>query len=65
MTRDQYLSLLDVLGRIVRVGKRGSIPPELPPILERLKLEPQSWLESLLDYCQMDPLTVRLASSFG
>ena len=65
VTRDQYLSLLDVLGRIVRLGKRGSIPPELPPILERLQVEPQSWLESLLDLCQMDPLAVRPASSFG
>ena len=65
MTRDQYLSLLDVVGRVVRLGKRGSIPPELSPILERLKLDPQSWLESLLDFCQLDPLTLRPASSFG
>ena len=65
VTRDQYLSLLDVLGRVVRQSQRGSIPPELPPILERLKLEPQSWLESLLDFFQRDPLTVRPASSFG
>ena len=65
VTRDQYLSLLDVLGRVVRQGKRGWIPPELPPILERLKLEPASWLESLLDLFEADPLAVRPASSFG
>ena len=49
MTRDQYLSLLDMLGRIVRAGKRGFIPPELPPILERLDIEPKSWLDRLFD----------------
>jgi hypothetical protein len=65
LTRDQYLALLDVLGRVVQQGKRGWIPPELPPILERLKLEPRSWLESLLDFFQQDPLTARPASGFG
>jgi hypothetical protein len=65
VTRDHYLSLLDDLGRMVRQGKPGSIPPELPPILERLKLEPRGWLESLLDLFQMDPLALRPASSFG
>jgi hypothetical protein len=49
LTRDQYLSLLDVLGRVVRAGKRGFIPPELPPILERLRLDARSWLESIWD----------------
>ena len=33
MTRDQYLALLDTLGRVVRAGKRGFIPADLPPIL--------------------------------
>ena len=56
MTRDRYLSLLDVLGRVVRVGKRGFIPPELPPILERLHLDPRSWLESLLELFGADPI---------
>ena len=48
MTRDQYLSLLDTMGRVVRAGKRGFIPADLPPILERLDVEPESWLDSLL-----------------
>jgi len=49
MTRDQYLSLLDSLGRMIREGKRGFIPADLPPILERLKIDPQGWLDSMLD----------------
>jgi hypothetical protein len=67
LTRDQYLSLLDVLGRVVRPGKRGSIPPELPPILERLRIEPCRWFASLLELFEReaDPLAERPASSFG
>jgi hypothetical protein len=65
VTRDQYLALLDVLGRLVREDKRGRIPPELPPILERLKLEPRRWLASLLDRFQADPIAARPASRFG
>jgi hypothetical protein len=49
----------------VREGKRGWIPPEPPPILEPLRLEPRGWLESMLDLFQMDPLALRPASSFG
>ena len=54
ITRDQYLSLLDILGRVARQGKRGFIPPELPPILERLQLDPRSWLDSVLGFLQVD-----------
>ena len=59
MTRDQYLSLLDVLGRLVRNGKRGVIPSDLAPILERLNVDPRSWLDSLLDFFRSDPSSTR------
>ena len=49
ITRDQYLSLLDLLGRVARQGKRVAIPAELPPILERFNVAPQTWLDSILD----------------
>jgi hypothetical protein len=65
MTRDQYLSLLDVMGRVVRAGKRGFIPPELPPILERLRLNPQSWLESVLDLLEVDRSTIPAGDAPG
>lgn len=52
VTRDQYLSLLDILGRMVRKGKRGVIPPDLAPILERLTLDAPSWLDCILDAFQ-------------
>ena len=50
LTLDQYLSLLDTIGRIIRKGKCGFIPQSLAPILDRLKpkLDAQSWLDSFL-----------------
>ncbi len=38
MILSQYLTTVDQLGRMVRGDKRGSIPADLPPILERLGL---------------------------
>jgi hypothetical protein len=55
MTRDQYLSLLDILGRVIRQGKRGFIPPQLPPILERFEVDAKSWLDSVLDLFRAAP----------
>jgi hypothetical protein len=39
-----YLELVDWSGRILRDGKRGAIADQLPPILERLQIDPQHWL---------------------
>ncbi|MET0026039.1 MAG: transposase [Candidatus Thiodiazotropha sp.] len=38
-----YLELVDWTGRILREDKRGAIPQDLPPILERLQIDPQHW----------------------
>jgi hypothetical protein len=42
-----YLELVDWAGRIIREGKRGAIPEEAPPILQRIGLEPSRYLEHL------------------
>ena len=42
-TKD-YLELVDWAGRTIRDNKRGSIPKSIPPILERLKLNPKTYL---------------------
>jgi REP element-mobilizing transposase RayT len=42
-----YLELVDWAGRIIREGKRGAIPEEAPPILQRIGLEPRRYLEHL------------------
>jgi len=39
-----YLALVDWTGRIFREDKRGAIDANLPPILERLNIEPKHWL---------------------
>lgn len=41
---DDYLELVDWTGRILREDKRGSIPSDYPPILERLQIDPKHWL---------------------
>ncbi|WP_066018016.1 transposase [Endozoicomonas atrinae] len=42
-----YLELVDWTGRIVRQNKRGSIPENLPPIVDRLKIDPNEWLKTM------------------
>ena len=43
LTLEHYLSLLDWTGRQIRSDKRGSIPAELAPILDRLRINQESW----------------------
>ena len=50
MPLTQYLELLDWTGRQVRQGKRGAIPPEVSPILERLGIDSDRWLDLTCDF---------------
>lgn len=43
-TTEDYLELVDWAGRAIRENKRGSIPSTLPPILQRLQLNPEHYL---------------------
>ncbi|MFO0903298.1 MAG: hypothetical protein U0939_09880 [Pirellulales bacterium] len=43
MTLEKYLQLLDACGRERTEGKRGVIPAELPPLLERLGWDKATW----------------------
>jgi len=45
LTEDQYLQLLDWTGRQVRADKRGAIPAQLAPILERLQVSTSCWVD--------------------
>jgi hypothetical protein len=45
MSLTKYLELLDWTGRQLRSGKRGTIPSELAPILERLGLDTVGWCD--------------------
>ncbi|MEJ2613297.1 MAG: transposase, partial [Candidatus Thiodiazotropha sp.] len=39
-----YMKLLDWTGRAILENKRGFIPSDKPPILERLQIDPKNWL---------------------
>ena len=43
-TLSDYLTLVDQTGRIIRSDKRGAISENLSPILERLKIQENSWI---------------------
>jgi hypothetical protein len=40
---DDYLDLVDWTGRNIRSDKRGSIDERLPPIVQRLNIDPDAW----------------------
>ena len=42
-----YLELVDWTGRAIRADKRGYIPENIPPILTRLGVEAESWIETV------------------
>ena len=51
MLLDEYLQLLDWTGRQVRSGqRRGRIPQDLLPILSRLQLNEQTWLDERAEF---------------
>jgi hypothetical protein len=41
---EEYLSLVDTTGRILRDDKRGAIALHLPPILNRIGIDGKTWL---------------------
>jgi hypothetical protein len=47
ISQEQYLDLVDRSGRIVRAGKKGSINPDLEPILVRIGAKPESWIDTI------------------
>ena len=46
-TLSDYLQLVDGTGRAIIEGKSGCIPKELPDILRRLDLNPDTWMDEL------------------
>ena len=45
-----YLHLVDWTGRIIRDDKRGSIPTNIPVIVERLNIDPRHWVYSATQF---------------
>lgn len=47
---DKYLELLDWTGRQIRQDKSGSIPEGLAPILERLQMSGETWVDCVKNF---------------
>lgn len=65
LTQDQYLQLLDWTGRQVRADKRGAIPPQLAPILERLQVSNNCWVDLVAGFGRWFRRTVGRPSSMA
>jgi len=44
---EDYLSILDWTGRQLRLDKKGKIPDDLKPILDRLDIRAENWVETI------------------
>jgi len=49
----EYLGLLDWTGRQLREDKRGAIPSDLAPILERLSISGEGWMQLMGQFRRM------------
>ena len=69
-----YLDLVDSTGRAILANKRGFIPADLPPILNRLGFDETTWLDELdqfkferkkaaMIYIHVNPTTCHLRCS--
>jgi hypothetical protein len=47
MTAAEYFDLVDKSGRIARSGKRGAIDPYFAPILLRIGVNPDAWIDTV------------------
>jgi len=47
---DEYLELLDWTGRSIKSNKRGKIPSHLSPILTRLNIDVDNWVNTVLSF---------------
>jgi hypothetical protein len=53
ISAEDYLTLVDVTGRVLKAGKRGAIPPEMAPILARLDLSVEDWIATMTGWRSM------------
>ena len=49
-SHDDYLTLVDTTGRIQRQDKRGFIPDTFLPILQRLAIDADEWIENTQNF---------------
>jgi hypothetical protein len=59
----KYIMLLDWTGRELRRDKRGAIPENLAPILDRLGIDRSNWVDTVRDFGRMFKQAAGRASS--
>ena len=47
---ETYVEIVDWTGRHLRPDKRGAIPEDLAPILDRLGLRTEAWMETVTNF---------------
>ena len=65
MTFAEYLQLLDWTGRALRQEKRGAIPADLAPILERLSVTHDGWLKLVTEFGRLFRRSAGTPASLG
>jgi hypothetical protein len=63
MTETEYFDLVDKSGRIIRSGKHGTIDADLVPILLRIGIKPEAWLDTISRFESRFYLAAGLLSS--
>ena len=53
MSFAEYLNLLDWTGRQLRADKRGAIPQDLAPILERMQISGEGWMQLMGQFSRL------------
>ena len=46
-SRQDYFELVDRTGRVLKKDKAGAIPADLAPILERIQINPKTWIHTV------------------
>ena len=60
---DQYIELVEWTGRQLRKDRRGAIPQDLRPILERLEIQVDEWLDTISTFGSWTRRVVGTAAS--
>jgi len=63
ITTADYFDLVDRSGRLLRSGKRGAIDADLAPILLRIGLKPEAWVDTISSFQSRFRLAAGLQSS--
>jgi len=63
ISEEQYFDLVDKSGRELRSGKRGSINPDLAPILLRIGAKPEAWMDTVTRFEEKFHVAVGTQSS--